>query len=125
MYVSETTPGLEKTGLNRRGLISKPDTLVKLQDSAIDEIYIDTSKGRSSSYSSPVALAPIEAEPSTEFSEERIRAERVYGEARNLVGSLLNDVKMGRAIEVGPIEDLGREISESVLANSNALLCLS
>ena len=125
MYVSDATPGLAQTGLNRRGLISKPDTLRTLQSSGIAEIYIDTSKGKSSPYSSPIQASEPDIEPTADYDEERIRAERVYGEARSLVGSLINDVKMGNAIEVGPVEELGQEISESVLANSNALLCLS
>lgn len=125
MFVSETTPGLERTGLNKRGLISKPETLLRLQSSEILEIHIDTSKGKSSSFSSPVGANKDISQPTSEYSEERIRAEKIYGEARSLVGSLINDVKMGNGIEVGPVEELGQEISESVLANANALLCLS
>lgn len=125
MFVSETTPGLKDTGLNSRGLITKNGTLEKLKGSSISEIHIDVSKGKSSAYSIPVASRRQDLDPTTPFEEERKRAESVYSEARSLVGSLITDVKMGKAIDVGPIEGIADEISESVLSNSNALLCLS
>lgn len=125
MFVSEKTPGMEKTGLNKRGLISKEKTLHRLRSSDVREVYIDTSKGKSSTFSSPVVKNEPPSEPTVAYEEERVRAEAVYGEARSLVGSLIGDVKMGNAIDVGPVEELGREISDSVLANANALLCLS
>lgn len=125
MFVSEKTPGIEKTGLKKRGLISKEKTLHRLRSSDVREVYIDTSKGKSSTFSSPVVKNEPPSEPTVAYEEERVRAEAVYGEARSLVGSLISDVKMGNAIEVGPVEELGREISDSVLANANALLCLS
>lgn len=125
MYVSDATPGLDGTGLNKKGLISKQETVLKLQSSSIDELYIDVSKGKNSSYSAPVEFKEVVTEPTTELEEERARAEKVYGEARNLVGALINDIKMGKAIEVGPVEELGQDISDSLMSNSNALLCLS
>lgn len=125
MFVSETTPGLKKTGLNSRGLISRPETLKTLQVSGIEEIHIDTSKGKGSTFSSPVAVWDANVEPTTDLSEERERAGAIYTEARSLVGNLVRDVKMGKAIDVGPVEGLAEEISDSVLCNANALLCLS
>ncbi len=125
MFVSETTPGLERTGLNSRGLISRPETLSKLKQSGVEEIHIDTSKGKSSSYSSPVSVWSNNRPPRVELKEEKKRAEKVYGEARSLMGSLISNVKLGKPIDVGPVEELADEISGSVLANSNALLCLS
>ena len=125
MFVSETTPGLAKTGLNSRGMISRADTLATLKNSGVDEIHIDTSKGKSSTYSSPISIWDNASTPQTKLKEERKRAAKVYGEARSLVGSLISNVKLGKPIEVGPVEDLAEEISGSVLANSNALMCLS
>ncbi len=125
MFVSETTPGLKETGLNSRGLISRAETLNTLIKSGIKEIHIDTSKGKSSTYSTPVSVWNANIAPTVELDEELVRAERVYTEARSLVGNVVRDVKMGKAIDVGPIEGLAEEISDSVLANSNALACLS
>lgn len=125
MFVSEQTPDLERTGLNSRGMISREATVEKLKLSGVKEIYIDTSKGKVSTYSSPVLNSPSPVPPRVELQEERKRAEKVYGEARSLMGNLIANVKLGKPIEVGPVEDLAEEISGSVLANSNALMCLS
>ncbi len=125
MFVSETTPGLSDTGLNSRGLISRADTLTKLRQSSVREIHIDTSRGKGSLYSSPVAVWDTPIKPSVELEKERERAAAVYSEARSLVGNLVNDVKLGRPVDIGPIEGLAEDISESVLANANALMCLS
>jgi len=125
MFVSETTPGMERTGLNSRGLISQPGTLDTLKKSGIAEIHIDTSKGKSSTYSTPVSIWGDSKHKKKGLEEERERAEQIYGEARSLVGNLIGNVKLGKPIEVGPVEELAEEISGSVLANSNALMCLS
>jgi len=125
MFVSDTTPGLSSTGLNSRGLISKPETLNRLTKSGIVEIHIDTSKGKASNYSEPVSVWSRDVEPTKDLAEERERAEKVYGEARSLVDNIISDVKLGKAIDAGPVQELAEEIGESLYANSNALLCLS
>ena len=125
MFVSEQTPNLLDTGLNSRGLISRPETLATLTGSGIKEIYIDTQKGKSSSYSCPVLTAPGALTPTVSLAEERQRASKIYSEARDLVGNAVRDVKMGKAIDLGPIEQLADDVCESVLANANALACLS
>ncbi|WP_096084837.1 HD-GYP domain-containing protein [Agaribacterium haliotis] len=125
MFVSEQTPNLEQSGLNSRGLISRKETLAKLKASGIAEIYIDTNRGKASSYSEPVQSANVAQKPELSLAEEWQRADKVYGEARSLVGNIVKDVKMGKAIEVGPVEELADEMCNSVLANANALLCLS
>jgi HD-GYP domain-containing protein (c-di-GMP phosphodiesterase class II) len=125
MFVSETTPGLTSTGLNSRGLISKPETLHKLTSSGIVEIHIDTSKGKASEHSVPVSVWNADVEPTVALDEERERAEKVYGEARSLVDNIIGDVKLGKAIDTAPVQELAEEIGESLYANANALLCLS
>lgn len=125
MFVSDTTPGLTSTGLKSRGLISKPETLNRLKTSGIVEIHIDTSKGKASSFSVPVSVWNVDVAPTVDLAEERERAEKVYGEARSLVDNIIGDVKLGKAIDAGPVQELAEEIGESLYANSNALLCLS
>ena len=125
MFVSEKTPGLDGSGLNTRGLISRAETLETLRAYGIQELYIDTKKGKSSGYASPVTVPKEAPAPKVALKEEKKRAAKVYGEARSLMGNLISNVKLGKPIEVGPVEDLAEEISGSVLANANALLCLS
>ncbi|WP_370979316.1 HD-GYP domain-containing protein [Agaribacterium sp. ZY112] len=125
MFVSEQTPNLQATGLNSRGLISRAETLKKLKASGIAEIYIDISMGKGSSFAVPVLTNRADLKLKAPLEKERKRATKVYNEARSLVGNLVKDVKMGKAIEVGPVEELADEMCDSVLTNANALLCLS
>jgi putative nucleotidyltransferase with HDIG domain len=125
MFISEQTPGLKEAGLNSRGLISRLETLKKLQAAGIKELYIDISKGKSSRFVRPIPARAEQLKPRVGLKQERERAEAVYGDAKELVGNLLRNVKMGQAIDVGPVNDIACEINESVLNNANALLCLS
>lgn len=125
MYVSSSTPGLKAAGLLEQGMIRRTDTITKLRSNDIGELYIDTSKGKDSHFALPVLDHPINLEPTASLTEERRKAEKVYGDATGLVGSILTNVKLGKAIDLGPVEELAYEINNSILRNPNALLCLS
>ena len=125
MFVSELTPKLQQSGLNARGLISRQETLNKLRVSGLQHIYIDVQRGKGSIHALPVPDSDPPLKSTKTLQAERERAAKVYSEARSLVGSLVGNVKMGKPIEVGPVKQLAEDISESLHANHNALLCLS
>lgn len=125
MYISEVTPGLSDIGFNTKGMVSKKGTIERLALSGIKELYIDVSKGKNSDYSLPVRDKNHRVSAVKTLAQERQNAEKVYGEAVSLVGSLMKDVKMGNPIDVGPVEELADDINNSVLSNASALLCLS
>ena len=125
MYVASTSKGVEDDHLGTQGLISRPETLAKLKKKAQAEVYIDVKKGKDSPHSKPVAPNPESLKPLKKLTEEKKNAKKVYKEAVGLVGNILRDVKMGKAIDVGPVESLADDINNSVLNNENALLCLS
>lgn len=125
MFVSELTPGLADAGLNSKGLISRPETLDKLTNSGVKELYIDTSLGLSSPYAMPIPCSVEALKPKVKLAQERENAESIYSEARSLMGNLIKDVKVGNAIDIAPVKELADEINTSILNNANALLCLS
>ena len=124
MYVSDRTPGLEDTELRPKGFIRRWETVDKLSGFGLEEIYIDVHRGLDSPFTLPIAGTDA-LKPRVELQKEREQADKVYAEARGLVTSILRDVKMGNAIDVGPVESLADDINESVLNNHNALLCLA
>ncbi len=124
MYVSDETPGMEDCGLRTRGFIRRFETIDKLRATGLSELYIDTHRGIDSPFTLPTSANPI-GEPRTKLNEERKRAEKVYDEARGLVSELMNNVKLGKTIDISPIESLAENINSSVLSNPNALLCLA
>lgn len=125
MYVSDATPGLIDSGFNAKGLVSRESTIEKLKASGLTEIYIDPAKGKSSPFALPIPLSEEELKARVPLEKEREKATAIYKQARTLVGSLMSNAKMGKAIEVGPVEDMANEINGSVQNNGNALLCLS
>ena len=125
MYVSDQTPGLEDGELRPQGFIRRWETVDKLTGMGLDEIYIDAHRGLDSPFSSPIQPDGSALTPKVGLEKERQQAQKIYAEAKGLVTDILNNVKVGKAIDVGPVEELADEINSSVLNNHNALLCLA
>lgn len=125
MYITERTEGLADGKIQEKGFIQREETLAKLQAKGIPEFYIDISKGKDSAWSLPLAASEAPIKPMLTLKSERRRAQKVYGEARDLVSNLFHNVKMGKAIDVAPMEKLAADINKSILSNPNALQCLS
>jgi len=124
MYVSDETPGMAEGGLRTKGFIRRFETIDKLRSLGLDELYIDVHRGIDSPFSLPTKEKAF-GEPRVKLAEERERAQKVYDEARGLVGDLMRNVKLGKAIDIGPVKSLADDINNSVLSNPNALLCLA
>jgi len=125
MYVTDQTAGVAEKSLNQKGLIRKQKTVDKLKEKSITEIYIDVDKGKDSQFSTPISTNPVAYEPSVPLEEERKKAASVHNEALDLVDNLMQDIKVGKAVDVAEVEELADDINNSVLNNQNALLCLS
>ena len=122
----------------KQGVIKREETIEKIRKMGVQYIYIDVSRGADCQDSEPAAevdrrnetalqnagaLKPGYA-PKAPLAEEIIIAQRVHSQAQNLVGSFMNNVKIGGAIDVPPIHQLADELQNSVLRNANALSCL-
>src|SRR5690606_40800291 len=66
------------------------------------------------------ALKPGYA-PKAPLTEEIVIAQRVHSQAQNLVGNFMNNVKIGGAIDVAPINQLADELQNSVDRKSTRL----
>ena len=122
----------------KKGVIKREETIEKIRRMGVQYVYIDVSRGADCQDSEPAAevdrrnetalqnagaLKPGYA-PKAPLAEEIIIAQRVHSQAQNLVGSFMNNVKIGGAIDVAPIHQLADELQNSVLRNANALSCL-
>ncbi|VUD59814.1 3'3'-cGAMP-specific phosphodiesterase 1 [Thalassocella blandensis] len=125
MYVTEQSEGVADGRVQEKGFIRREETLRKLQAKKIAEVYIDVKKGKDSPFALPVLTSQTTFKARVVLDEERSRAEKVYGEARGLMSDIIANVKMGKAIDVAPVEELAEDINDSILNNPNALLCLS
>lgn len=118
-------------------VLTDPNDITLILESAIKEIWIDVSKGNDlvaneASIPSetitfekipPTAQASIQEK--TSFSDEAKRAARICAKGKEAVLSMFKEARMGNAIEAEAAAPLVEEISNSVLRNQGALISLA
>ena len=118
-------------------VLTDPNDITLILESAIKEIWIDVSKGNDlvaneASIPSetitfekipPTAQASIQEK--TSFSAEAKRAARICAKGKEAVLSMFQEARMGNAIEAEAAAPLVEEISNSVLRNQGALISLA
>ncbi len=141
MYIHDLNCGwLDHGFLRSRFLLKAEANLEKIRDLGIHELYIDTDKGLD------VPQAPTESEvaealeqdltqvaeelgPGEEhqvpLAEERIQARRIQNEALGLMSSLMEDARLGRALDLEHVDPLIDDMLGSILRNQDALLGFS
>ena len=146
--VTSLRPGMYITDLNndwiphnqtrRRGFLRRDETIEGIRRLGVQYVYIDTAKGLDSSDAMPAhdvdeqnaasleaaGELPPDAFATTPMEKEMDRAREVHSEAQSMVDNLMQDVKLGRAIDVTPIQDLASNLKQSVFSNPNALSAL-
>lgn len=116
-------------------LIGNPDDVRQIQESAVRELWIDTSKGLDVPGEAAAAPRPLSKPPAgkssarlrgdTPITEEMARAAGICDQAKNAVISMLQEARMGKAIDLGAVGALVEEISDSVFRNPGALISLA
>ena len=141
MYIHDLNCGWMEHGfLRNRFLVKGEASLAKIRALGIHDLYIDTDKGLD------VALAPTETEVTqaleedlsqvaeaqiageahqVSLAEERIQARRIQNEAIGLMSSLMEDARLGRAVDLEHVEPLIDDLVGSVFRNQDALLGFS
>lgn len=122
----------------KQGVIKREETIEKIRRMGVSFVYIDASKGLDTQDSETASEVDRRNEASLQkageqapglrahvpMAEEIVVAQKIHSQAQGLVGSFLNDVKMGASVDVAPIHQLADELQNSVLRNANALSCL-
>ncbi|GBG14673.1 phosphodiesterase [Novimethylophilus kurashikiensis] len=114
-----------------------------VMESSIKEVVIDISKGFDIAVDEPqaaeppppqVSTAPIAEPPPpkpardhepTGIAEEMQRAAKICAQAKTAVKGMLQEVRMGKAIDAQAVGPLVEEISSSVIRNPGALISLA
>ena len=119
--------------------LEKYEDLKTLRSAKIDEILIDTTKGRDiivEDVSKPAA-APAPAEPETAkpraakitvqvgTEQERVNAARVLTGSKKAIMTMFNETRMGKALDVRQAMPVVQEITASVSRNRGALISLA
>ncbi len=138
MYIADLGAGwMDHPFVRNQFPVEDEATIRKIADYGIREVYIDPSKGLD------VFDAPTEHEVRRQIEAEMIRvagahapqrkvpmreeiarAEKVHGEANKIIHSIMNDVRLGKQVQVEAIEPVVEQMTESILRNSGALLAL-
>lgn len=117
--------------------IKNGQEIKKIADNGIREVYIDTDKGLD------VQDAPTESEVRAEIDHEMIeiaqkakpiqttslrdeleKSRRVHSEANKIVHSIMQDIRIGKQIELEQIDPMVAQMTSSIFRNKDALLSL-
>lgn len=120
--------------------ISSEEELGKVRAAGIKELYIDTERGLDVGDGVPTAAEAaqqthraIEAlatttrpavEPRVSLAEEMQRARGAFTEATRIIRSLMEDIRLGKQIEIATTRPTVEKIAASVMRNSNAMMTM-
>ena len=122
--------------------ISESKDIATMQTCGILEVWIDTDKGidvgrENNSSSVETTQEDIEKKlllaaksdttiiPKSQLKDELVHARKLHGKAREVVTSLFNEARMGKALQLEEVSLLVSEINLSITRNSEAFLSLS
>ena len=122
----------------RKGFIRSEATIEKISRLGVKYVYIDTARGADSPDAQPahevdraneaslnrVAEDPPVAFRRADMADEMVSALAIHHQAQGLVGDLMQNVKLGKAIDLAPVHELAHDLQGSVFRNHNALACL-
>jgi len=139
MYISDlNNDWIPHNTQRKKGMIKREETIEKIRRMGVQYVYIDVEKGLDSQDAETAQEVDRRNEQALQkageqrpgiqhkvaLTEEIVIAQRIHSQAQGLVGSFMNNVKMGAAIDIAPIHQLADELQNSVLRNANALSCL-
>jgi putative nucleotidyltransferase with HDIG domain len=144
MFIHDLNCGwLDHPFMSGRFKIKDAETIAKIAQLGIHEVYIDTKKGldlqgaqareqiRPDSKTREIDARLSEVQHSSEpargrspIGEELAAARCVQHEAQQVIHSIMEDARLGRQIELERIEPVVREMTESIFRNPDALLSL-
>jgi putative nucleotidyltransferase with HDIG domain len=140
MFIHDLNCGwMEHSFLRASFMLRKDSDLQKLQESPIGEVYIDTVKGLDCSWAPTreevraeltarmlegPAPAPPPAGVHTTHLEELGFARKILDEANQVIHSVLDDVRLGRQIQVERMRPAVKQITASILRNQGTLVSL-
>lgn len=120
-------------------LLESEEEVVKIIRAGVHEVYIDTEKGLDVGDHFPTQaeaaraldqqmIAIAEQQPvapiRTTLQEEMGRAKKVHKQAHQLVRTVMQDVRLGKAVQIEGVAETVEAITSSILGNQSAMLGL-
>ncbi|MBY6187560.1 HD-GYP domain-containing protein [Marinobacter hydrocarbonoclasticus] len=126
MYVVDI-PGHSLMAIRQQGFIRTPELLTLLKKQGVKTVVVDTSRSLSRTASSTAAKPTAPANPTpakASLKEEMPRARKLYNQARQMQQRMMHDVKLGKQLDLAPVEQMADQFINSVFRNASALNCL-
>ena len=117
----------------KSGVVSSESTRRSLQSMGVLEVRIDLSRSKHQQevlIDNPESNLASEEQvqevlTSTEKTESRKRAQKLYAEAKILQTKLLDALKNGEVVDIAPLEEMADEMVDSIFKNPDAMVFLS
>ncbi len=122
----------------KNGFIRSEEVINRISQLGVTELYIDTEKGID--HQDAITVSEVDKEnqkkleqagelkphnkPTIALADEMVTASKIHNEAIGLVNNVMDNVKLGQDIEIGPIDDLADNMLSSIFRNHHALSCL-
>jgi HD-GYP domain-containing protein (c-di-GMP phosphodiesterase class II) len=138
MFIHDLDCGwLDHPFVRNRFLLTTDEEILKVRSAKIRGVVIDCSKGLDVDHAPTVEEARAQTEAEVQqialkpavvarvsVAEELQRAMQIRRQAAGLVRSVMQDARLGKAIEVDQVSPVVQSITESILRNPGALLGL-
>ncbi len=121
--------------VRNRFLITKDDEIRKILDAGIHDVVIDSDKGldvqdaptlEEAQAATESALVQLAVKPvivtRVSLGEELKRAAQIRHQASGMVRTVMQDARLGKAIEIDQVSPVVQNITESILRNPGALV---
>lgn len=117
--------------------IRSEEEIEKIRAAGIDAVYIDTSRGLDDQESRDPALEKAQlteqmavaaaAVPAGQWDrsalgDELLRAKQIHGQAHRAVRSVMQDIRLGKAVSLDNIEPVVEAVTGSIMRNASALI---
>ncbi|BAK78798.1 metal dependent phosphohydrolase [Pseudogulbenkiania sp. NH8B] len=124
--------------LRNRFVIGSEGEIDKIRQAGIHQLYIDTGKGLDVAHAPTVAEVKQQLEQEirtfaegksqlprrVDAAEEFGQARRIHAEAHQIVRDIMQDVRLGRQVQLERVEPTVEKMTTSILRNNDALLAL-
>ncbi len=138
MYIHDMNCGwMEHPFFSGSLMVKNEKTIGQIIGSGIHEVYIDTAQGldvvdaptesevKAEIEHRMIALAqPARQDESASLHDELAKSRKVHSEANKIVHSIMQDVRIGKQIELEQVDPVVEHLTDSILRNKDALLSL-
>lgn len=140
MFIHDLDCGwLDHPFLRNRFKVENEAQIRKITDHGVQHLYIDTDHGldaadaptskevRAGLEQEMIAVAQAESgkRPTATLAEELPRAAKIHSEANRIIRNILQDIRLGKQVEVEQLNPVVEQMTQSILRNKDALLNLS